>query len=85
MARRVAKSIVVYDPHPHVSIIRELAGYKSTIVEEIYDEDNTDYLRSLDPKNWKTNDHYAVLNLRNQRYRASDEDVRKRCELFPST
>ena len=79
MSRRALKAIIIYDPHPHVSMFRELAGYKNTFTEENFDEDNTDYLRSLDPKNWKTNDHYAVLNLKSQRYRASDDDIRKRC------
>ncbi|VDO02743.1 unnamed protein product [Rodentolepis nana] len=80
MSRRAAaKAIVVYDPHPHVSIFRELAGYKTTVIEEISDEDNSEYLKSLDPNDWKTNDHYAVLNLKNQRYKASDEAVRKQC------
>ncbi|KAM3184224.1 hypothetical protein ACTXT7_008812 [Hymenolepis weldensis] len=78
MSRRAAaRAIVVYDPHPHVSIFRELAGYKTTVVEEISDEDNSDYLKSLEPNDWKTNDHYAVLNLKNQRYKASDEAIRK--------
>ncbi|KAM7537310.1 hypothetical protein Aperf_G00000076838 [Anoplocephala perfoliata] len=77
MSRRTTKAIVVYDLHPHVAIFRELAGYKNTITEEISDEDNTDYLRSLEPNDWKTNDHYAVLNLKKQRYKASDEAIRK--------
>lgn len=79
MSRRPVKAVVIYNPHPHIVLFRELAGYKNAAAEEIADEDNTVYLRSLDPKDWKTNDHYAVLNLRNQRYRASDEDIRKRC------
>ncbi len=81
MSRRLAKAIVVYDPHPHVSMFRELAGYTiSTIEEEDDVEDNSVYLKSLDPKDWKTNDHYAVLNLKKKRYRASDEEIRKQCE-----
>ncbi|VDO01417.1 unnamed protein product [Rodentolepis nana] len=78
MSRRAAaRAIVVYDPHPHVSIFRELAGYKTTVIEEISDEDNSEYLKSLEPNDWKNNDHYAVLNLKNLRYKASDEAVRK--------
>lgn len=79
MSRRASRAIVVYDLHPHVAIFRELAGYKNIIIEEINDEDNSDYLRSLEPNEWKTNDHYAVLNLKNQRYKASDEAIRKQC------
>ncbi|KAL5110585.1 hypothetical protein TcWFU_006902 [Taenia crassiceps] len=78
MSRRPVKAVDVYNPHPHIVLFRELAGYKNAATEEIVDEDNTLYLRSLDPKDWKTNDHYAVLNLRNQRHRASEEDIRKR-------
>ncbi|VDK24515.1 unnamed protein product [Taenia asiatica] len=81
MSRRPMKAVVVYNPHPHIVLFRELAGYKNAATEEIVDEDNTVYLQSLDPRDWKTNDHYAVLNLRKQRYRASDEDIRKRCDI----
>ncbi|EUB62569.1 DnaJ subfamily C member protein [Echinococcus granulosus] len=77
MSRRALKAVVVYNPHPHIVLFRELAGYKNAAAEDISDEDNTVYLRTLDPKDWRTNDHYAVLNLKKQRYRASDEDIRK--------
>ncbi|KAG7199960.1 hypothetical protein KM043_014389 [Ampulex compressa] len=40
-------------------------------------EDDLDYLRSLDPKEWKDQDHYAVLGLRKLRHKAT-EDVIKR-------
>ncbi|VDM34289.1 unnamed protein product [Hydatigera taeniaeformis] len=78
MSLRSMKAVVVYNPHPHIVLFRELAGHKNSAAEEVGDEDNAVYLRSLDPKDWKTNDHYAVLNLSKQRYRASDEDIRKR-------
>ena len=41
------------------------------------DEDDLDYLHSLDPKEWKDQDHYAVLGLKNKRYRASDDDIKR--------
>lgn len=44
--------------------------------EEKYVEDNSnvvfevdvEYLKNLDPKNWKDQDHYAVLGLKSARY-----------------
>jgi len=41
------------------------------------DEEDLDYLHSLDPKEWKEQDHYAVLGLKNLRYKATDEDVKR--------
>ncbi|XP_067138794.1 dnaJ homolog subfamily C member 2 [Centruroides vittatus] len=35
------------------------------------------YLRNLDPKDWKNQDHYAVLGLRHKRFKASEEDLKK--------
>lgn len=35
------------------------------------------YLRKLDPKNWKSQDHYAVLGLQKLRYKARDEEIKK--------
>ncbi|XP_017862864.1 PREDICTED: dnaJ homolog subfamily C member 2 [Drosophila arizonae] len=35
------------------------------------------YLKSLDPKEWKDQDHYSVLGLGKLRYEASDDDIRK--------
>ncbi|XP_015183385.1 PREDICTED: dnaJ homolog subfamily C member 2 [Polistes dominula] len=40
-------------------------------------EDDLEYLRSLDPKEWKDQDHYAVLGIRKLRHRAT-EDIIKR-------
>lgn len=34
----------------------------------VIDENDDIYLRSLDPKEWKKQDHYAVLGLENLRY-----------------
>ncbi|CAG0918053.1 unnamed protein product [Notodromas monacha] len=40
-------------------------------------EDDVEYLRKLDPRKWKDQDHYAVLGLKSLRYRATEEDIRK--------
>lgn len=45
--------------------------------EELIIEDNDVYLKSLDPKLWKNQDHYAVLGLQKYRYRAPDALIRK--------
>lgn len=36
-----------------------------------------DYLKSLDPKEWKDQDHYAVLGLGSLRFNATDDDIRR--------
>ena len=36
-----------------------------------------DYLKSLNPKEWKNQDHYAVLGLGKLRFAASDDDIRR--------
>lgn len=40
-------------------------------------EDDVDYLRSLDPKEWKDQDHYCVLGLKKLRFSATDEDIKR--------
>lgn len=40
-------------------------------------EDDIIYLRSLDPKEWKDQDHYAVLGLKSLRYKATDDDIKR--------
>ncbi|XP_003746779.1 dnaJ homolog subfamily C member 2 [Galendromus occidentalis] len=44
------------------------------VVEETPEELN--YLRGLDPNNWKEQDHYHVLGLQVARSRASDKDIK---------
>ncbi|CAL8076566.1 unnamed protein product [Calicophoron daubneyi] len=68
--------LVPYEIHEHVALIRDYVGY---VQDEAYlfDADDESYLRSLDPKDWKTQDHYAVLGLKNSRYNATAEDIRR--------
>ena len=40
-------------------------------------EDNIIYLRSLDPKETKDQDHYKVLGISKLRYKATDEQIKK--------
>lgn len=42
-----------------------------------FDKDDVQYLRGLDPKEWKGQDHYAVLGLSRVRHEATDEDIKK--------
>ncbi|CAH2240917.1 jg9653 [Pararge aegeria aegeria] len=45
--------------------------------EGVVFEDDVDYLRSLDPKEWKKQDHYAVLGIKNLRYKATDDEIKR--------
>uniref|UniRef100_A0A1Y9H335 Uncharacterized protein n=1 Tax=Anopheles dirus TaxID=7168 RepID=A0A1Y9H335_9DIPT len=48
--------------------------------EALFDElfaVDIDYLKSLDPKDWKNQDHYAVLGLKRMRFEATDEDIKR--------
>lgn len=40
-------------------------------------EDDVEYLRSLDPKEWKDQDHYAVLGLKKVRINATEDDIKR--------
>lgn len=45
-------------------------------------DDDLEYLRSLDPKEWKDQDHYAVLGMSELRHRATEDDIKRACKLF---
>merc|ERR1712018_621521 len=40
-------------------------------------EDDITYLRSLDPKEWKDQDHYKVLGLTKLRFKAPDDQIKR--------
>ncbi|XP_050073971.1 dnaJ homolog subfamily C member 2 [Anopheles maculipalpis] len=46
------------------------------LFDELFEVD-IDYLKSLDPKDWKNQDHYAVLGLKKMRFEATDEDIKR--------
>lgn len=46
-------------------------------VENTVFDDDVEYLRSLDPKEWKEQDHYAVLGMKNLRIKATEEDIKR--------
>ena len=42
-------------------------------------EDDLEYLRSLDPKEWRDQDHYAVLGLKKLRHKATEDIIKRAC------
>lgn len=54
----------------------EIVNLEEEAVEVKFELDES-YLRGLDPKLWKDQDHYAVLGLQASRYYASDDDIRR--------
>jgi DnaJ family protein C protein 2 len=44
--------------------------------EAVVYEDDVEYLRSLDPKEWKSQDHYKVLGIQNLRFKATEEIIK---------
>ena len=57
----------------------ELSDSASEESEEEDDsfEDDITFLRSLDPKEAKDQDHYKVLGMSKLRYKATDEQIKK--------
>ena len=45
--------------------------------EEVEFEDDLEYLRSLDPKECKNQDHYRVLGIAKLRFKATDDQIKK--------
>ncbi|XP_064633231.1 dnaJ homolog subfamily C member 2-like [Lineus longissimus] len=41
------------------------------------DEEDVAFLQSLDPTDWKHQDHYQVLGLKNLRYKATDDQIKR--------
>lgn len=44
--------------------------------ENVEYEDDVEYLRSLDPKEWKSQDHYKVLGIPNLRFKATEDIIK---------
>ncbi|KAK9892938.1 hypothetical protein WA026_022813 [Henosepilachna vigintioctopunctata] len=44
--------------------------------ETVFYQDDVEYLRSLDPKEWKHQDHYKVLGIPTLRFNATEEIIR---------
>ncbi|CAB4005179.1 dnaJ homolog subfamily C member 2 isoform X1 [Paramuricea clavata] len=41
------------------------------------DSEDERYLLTLDPKEWKDQDHYKIIGLKNRRYRATEDDIKR--------
>mgnify|MGYP001810639820 CR=1 FL=1 len=68
---------------------QDLEGEESSDSEEEKEEEKEEtpeylkYLATLDPKNWKDQDHYKVLGLEKLRYKATQSQIKKaRNHLF---
>ncbi|XP_018325074.1 dnaJ homolog subfamily C member 2 [Agrilus planipennis] len=61
---------------PHEVQKCEISTNSSDEEEEIATEVDVNYLRSLDPKEWKKQDHYRVLGLQKLRHKATDENIK---------
>lgn len=48
--------------------------------QQIDSEDDLNYLRGLDPVEWKEQDHYRVIGIRHLRERASEDDIKRSCK-----
>ncbi|KAH8246046.1 hypothetical protein KR026_012207 [Drosophila bipectinata] len=46
-------------------------------LEGVGEEVDISYLKSLDPKEWKDQDHYSILGLGKLRFEATDDDIRR--------
>lgn len=70
---------ICYEPEPLRKIeIEEVAADESNEpADDSEFEDDVDFLRSLDPKEWKNQDHYAVLGIKKLRHKATDDDIKK--------
>ncbi|XP_019865147.2 dnaJ homolog subfamily C member 2 [Aethina tumida] len=44
--------------------------------ENVEYEDDMEYLRSLDPKDWKSQDHYKVLGIQHLRHKATEDIIK---------
>ena len=68
--------------HRHLSTNEEASASSSSSEDESEEvevtfEDDLDYLRSLDPKETKEQDHYKVLGIAKLRIKATDEQIKK--------
>ena len=50
--------------------------------DEEDDIDDDEYLRSLDPRNWKEQDHYKIFGLKSKRFFASEQEIKSACILI---
>lgn len=61
------------DDDDSVNEINQQNGFSGPVAFE----DDVTFLRSLDPRNWKRQDHYAVLGIKCLRFSATDDDIKR--------
>lgn len=70
------KKELEYRPHNVIKLEYETPPVENVLDEQKIEDVDVEYLRSLDPKEWKKQDHYKVLGIKNLRYEASDEIIK---------
>ena len=95
MDRSTSNALVLYVSHK--AWLRSVLEGKHGVVNTVLDfrnkeeeedfsnykfEDDLLYLRSLDPKEWKEQDHYAVLGIKNLRHRANEDVIKRACKFL---
>lgn len=72
------KSILQFKPQKvkRLDPAKEITNEDELKTEAGIEDVDVEYLRSLDPKEWKKQDHYKVLGLKNLRYKASDDIIK---------
>lgn len=71
--------VLQFLPHPVIKLEVEVPkSIEQTELkpEEIEYTDDVEYLRSLDPKDWKSQDHYKVLGIETLRFRATEDIIK---------
>ncbi|PSN53630.1 DnaJ subfamily C member 2 [Blattella germanica] len=58
-----------------------LEGEEDDDTPSYIDPDDVHFLRKLDPKDWKHQDHYAVLGLKKLRHKATEDEIKKAYRL----
>ncbi|XP_066142415.1 dnaJ homolog subfamily C member 2 [Euwallacea fornicatus] len=69
-----------FSPHPLIQLEVEIPEVVQTEpelkAEDFEYTDNVEYLRSLDPKEWKSQDHYKVLGIEALRFKATEDIIK---------
>lgn len=75
--RRVLGELGIYLPEVDRSVKPQLFSIED-------DGDDEKYLKNLDPRKWKEQDHYRVLGLKQRRFLATDDEIKKACKILYS-
>uniref|UniRef100_A0A2C9LJJ1 Uncharacterized protein n=1 Tax=Biomphalaria glabrata TaxID=6526 RepID=A0A2C9LJJ1_BIOGL len=67
--------------HSHHSLDSSSSESEEEAEEDQFDDEDESLLLRLDPKEWKKQDHYAVLGLSKLRYRASEDQIKRAYKL----